>query len=87
MSMVGPRPERPELIAELEKVIPFYRIRHSVRPGVVGWALINQGYVGSVNDSRIKLEYDIYYIKHQSVWLDFVILVKAVVDMAKFRGR
>ena len=87
MSAVGPRPERPELAADLESVIPYYRLRHSVRPGMAGWALINQGYSDSVRNAWIKLEYDLYYIKHQSLWLDFVILVKTVVDAVSFRGR
>lgn len=87
MSSVGPRPERPELAAELERIMPFYRLRHSVRPGMAGWALINQGYSGSVQDAYTKLEYDLYYVKHQSVWLDLVILLRTFVDAASFKGR
>ena len=86
-SAVGPRPERPELAAELEKAMSFYRVRHSVRPGMAGWALIKQGYSGSVDAARLKLEYDFYYIKHQSIWLDLVILLKTFVDAATLRGR
>jgi exopolysaccharide biosynthesis polyprenyl glycosylphosphotransferase len=87
MSAVGPRPERPELVAELEKAIPFYRLRHSVRPGMSGWALIKQGYSDSISDARVRLEYDLYYIKHQSIWLDLVILLKTFADSVTFRGR
>lgn len=87
MSSVGPRPERPEMAADFERAIPFYRLRHSVRPGMAGWALINQGYSGSVQDARIRLEYDLYYVKHQSIWLDLVILLRTFVDAATFKGR
>lgn len=87
MSVVGPRPERPELAAQLEQVIPFYRVRHSVRPGMAGWALVKQGYSSSVEDAWVKLEYDFYYIKHQSIWVDIAILLRTFVDAATFRGR
>ena len=70
MSIVGPRPERPEFVAQLEREIPFYRLRHAVRPGAAGWALIHQGYSASKEDALLKLQYDLYYIKHQSLWLD-----------------
>ena len=87
MSAVGPRPERPEFVAQLEKEIPFYRTRHCVKPGMAGWGLVKQGYGASTEDALIKLQYDLYYIKHQSVWLDLVILLKTVVDTLTFRGR
>lgn len=87
MSPVGPRAERPELVAELEKEIPFYRTRHCVRPGMAGWGLVKQGYAASKEDALIKLQYDLYYIKHQSVSLDLVILLKTIVDTLTFRGR
>lgn len=87
MSVIGPRPERPEFVAKLEERIPFYRLRHAVRPGMAGWALVNCGYGSSVEDALIKLEYDLYYIKHQSVYLDLLILLKTMVDMLSFRGR
>ena len=87
MSAVGPRPERPDLAAELDKAIPFYRLRHSVKPGMAGWALVKYGYSSSIADSRIKLEYDLYYIKHQSIWLDLIILLKTVVNSVTLRGR
>jgi exopolysaccharide biosynthesis polyprenyl glycosylphosphotransferase len=87
MSVVGPRAERPEFVADLETEIPFYRIRHSIKPGMAGWALVRQGYGASKEDAAIKLEYDLYYIKHQSLWLDLVILLKTIVDTLTFRGR
>lgn len=86
MSVVGPRPERPEFVARLEKEIPFYRLRHSVRPGMAGWALVKQGYSNSVEDTLVKLQYDLYYIKHRSIYLDLLILLKAIGDVLTFRG-
>ncbi|MGQ9695993.1 MAG: sugar transferase [Thermodesulfobacteriota bacterium] len=87
MSIVGPRAERPELVAELAKEIPFYNVRHSVRPGATGWALLKQGYADSKDSSQLKLEYDLFYIKNQSIWLDMIIIFKTVIEMLKFRGR
>ena len=87
MSAVGPRPERLELALQFEKEIPFYRLRHSVRPGMAGWALIKQGNTSSMQDAWTKLEYDLYYIKRQSVWIDVIIMLKTFVDAFTFRGR
>ncbi len=87
MSVVGPRPERPEFVEELSQVIPFYGVRHAVKPGMAGWALVKQGYSGSKEDALTRLQYDLYYIKHQSLWLDFVILLKTVIDTISLRGR
>ncbi len=87
MSAVGPRPERPEFVEELAREIPFYRVRHAVRPGMAGWALVKYGYASSKEDTVIKLQYDLYYIKHWSLWLDLVILLKTVLDMLTLRGR
>lgn len=87
MSAVGPRPERPEFVEELAREIPFYRVRHAVKPGMAGWALVKYGYASSKEDTVIKLQYDLYYIKHWSVWLDLVILLKTVLDMLTLRGR
>ena len=67
MSLVGPRPERPEFVAGLVAQVPFYQARHAVRPGITGWAQVRYGYGSSVEDALIKLEYDLYYIKHQSL--------------------
>ena len=87
MSLIGPRPERPEFEAELERVIPFYSARHAVRPGLTGWATIHQGYTSSTQDALIKLQYDLYYIKHQSLALDAYILVKTVGTVLRLGGR
>lgn len=87
MSVVGPRPERPEFVAELEERIPFYRIRHSVRPGMAGWGLVKYGYADSVEDALEKVQYDLYYIKHQSIYLDLLILARTIGAMISFKGR
>jgi len=86
MSIVGPRPERPEFIAELEQQIPFYRTRLIVKPGLTGWAQIHYGYGGSVEDALTKLQYDLYYIRHQSVWLDFYVIFRTVGALLRFQG-
>jgi exopolysaccharide biosynthesis polyprenyl glycosylphosphotransferase len=78
MSLVGPRPERPEFVRELEKKIPYYFVRHSVPPGITGWAQINYPYGASVEDAQRKLEYDLYYIKNMSLFLDLKILLRTV---------
>lgn len=78
MSLVGPRPERPEFTQMLEKVIPFYQRRHWVTPGWTGWAQIMYRYGASIEDAMEKLRYDLYYIKHCSLFWDFSILIKAV---------
>jgi lipopolysaccharide/colanic/teichoic acid biosynthesis glycosyltransferase len=87
MSVVGPRPERPAFVAQLEEQVPFYRLRHAVKPGMAGWALVNYGYSSSVEDAMIKVQYDLYYIKHQSIYLDVLILFKTLVDMVTLGGR
>ena len=87
MTVVGPRPERPQLIAELEKSIPFYRTRLEVKPGLTGWAQVNEGYGASVEDAVTKLQYDLYYVKHQSVVLDAVIVVRTFGVLARLSGR
>ena len=78
MSLVGPRPERPELITTLLHDIPFFEQRHFMRPGLTGWAQINYSYGASVEDARQKLGYDLYYIKNYSLLLDLVILIKTL---------
>ncbi len=87
MSLVGPRPERPEIVAKLAAEIPFYRVRHAIKPGAAGWALVKQGYGASREDALLKLQYDLYYIKHQSLTLDLVILFKAIIDTLTRGGR
>lgn len=86
MSLVGPRPERPELVAELEKQIPFYRARLLVKPGLTGWAQVNYGKGASVEGSAEKLEFDLYYIKHRSLVTDLWILLRTFGSVLGFRG-
>ena len=78
MSLVGPRPERPYFVDQLTRDIPFYAVRHSVKPGVTGWAQVSYHYGASVDDSIQKLQYDLYYVKNHSLFLDFVILFETV---------
>ncbi len=78
MSLVGPRPERPHFVEELARTIPFYQLRHSVKPGLTGWAQINFRYANSVEDTIEKLQYDLFYIKHMSLVLDTVILLETI---------
>jgi len=74
MSLVGPSPERPELARELDRQIPYYSVRHTVRPGITGWAQIKYPYGASFEDVCRRLEYDLYYIKNRSLLLDLKIL-------------
>ena len=78
MSLIGPRPERPEIDLELEKMIPFYKLRFNVRPGLSGWAQVNYPYGASFEDSANKLSYDLYYLRNFSFWLDLLILFKTI---------
>ncbi|MHB8544559.1 MAG: TIGR03013 family XrtA/PEP-CTERM system glycosyltransferase [Leptospirales bacterium] len=78
MSFVGPRPERPFFVAELEKVIPFYSLRHVTKPGLSGWAQIRYRYGATVDDAIKKLEYDLYYIKNLSIFLDLMIFMETI---------
>ena len=78
MSLVGPRPERPEFVAALSPTIPYYLARHSVKPGITGWAQICYQYAASEHDALEKLQFDLYYVKHQSLVLDLLILVETV---------
>jgi len=87
MSLVGPRAERPELVEELEKVVPFYRARLLIKPGVTGWAQINYGYASNAEETAVKLEYDLYYIQHRNLLLDFSIMLRTFSTMIGFRGQ
>ena len=87
MSLVGPRPERPEFVAQLEREIPFYRTRLLVRPGLTGWAQVNHPYGDSVRGALEKLEYDLYYVKHRSLFFDLWIVVRTVGTVLALRGR
>ena len=87
MSLVGPRAERPELVASFQKQVPFYRARLLVKPGVSGWAQINYGYYASVKEMAVKLEYDLYYIKHRTLAMDFQIILRTIGTMLRRTGR
>ncbi len=87
ISLVGPRAERPELVDTFQKQIPFYRARLLVKPGVTGWAQINYGYVSTVGDTAVKLEYDLYYIKHRTLGMDLNIILRTVGTMLSGKGR
>ncbi len=78
MSLIGPRPERPEFVRQLSEKIPYYSLRHAIRPGITGWAQVNYRYGASVEDARFKLEYDLYYIKNMSLLLDLKILLRTI---------
>jgi len=78
MSFVGPRPERPQFVEDLEQQLPYYAERHMVKPGITGWAQINYPYGASIEDSRQKLEYDLYYAKNYSPFLDLLILLQTI---------
>lgn len=87
MSLVGPRPERPEFVSRLEQQIPFYRARLAIKPGLTGWAQIKSGYANGVDEAKAKLEYDLYYIKNRSLWLDVIILLQTVRVILGHSGR
>jgi lipopolysaccharide/colanic/teichoic acid biosynthesis glycosyltransferase len=86
LSLVGPRPEQPQLVGALAQTIPFYETRGCVRPGLTGWAQVNYGYGGSELGTRAKLEYDLYYIKHQSLALDLKVILSTVTTIAAGGG-
>lgn len=86
MSIIGPRPERPELVSAISRALPVYRARQSVRPGITGWAQIHYRYGDSVEAARVKLEYDLYYIKHAGFLQDIVILLQTIPTMLRREG-
>ena len=87
MNLVGPRPEQPALVAQYASVIPFYTQRHIVPPGITGWAQVNYDYGATVEDAEKKLQYDLYYVKNKSFWLDFEIAIKTFYTMIRGKGR
>ena len=87
MSMIGPRAERLELVKDLQAKVPFYRARLLVKPGLTGWAQINYGYASTADETAIKLEYDLYYIKHRNLMLDFRILFSTMGAVIGLRGQ
>jgi lipopolysaccharide/colanic/teichoic acid biosynthesis glycosyltransferase len=86
MSLIGPRPERPEHVQRLQQSIPFYRTRLIVRPGLTGWAQVMYGYGSTDDDALVKLQYDLFYIRHRSLLLDLNILVKTVGRVLRMSG-
>lgn len=86
MSFIGPRPERPEFVRHLEREIPLYPLRHSVPPGITGWAQVKYPYAASVEDARQKLQYDLYYIRNASPLLDLRILLLTVRTLVFLQG-
>jgi len=87
MSIIGPRPERPHFVRELSQILPFYETRHIVKPGLTGWAQVKTRYGSSVDDSLLKLQYDLFYIKHRSFVLDVNIFLKTLTTIIFFRGQ
>jgi lipopolysaccharide/colanic/teichoic acid biosynthesis glycosyltransferase len=86
MSIVGPRPERPEFIEQLKEIIPYYSERHLIKPGVTGWAQVSYPYGASVEDAIEKLRYDLYYLKNFSIQLDVMIVLETVKVVFGQRG-
>jgi len=86
MSLVGPRPERPEFVSSLRQQIPFYANRHIVKPGLTGWAQVRYTYGASVEDAMEKLQYDLFYIKHMSIALDLMIMLATVKTVLLRKG-
>ena len=87
MAVIGPRPERPVFVNEIAVVMPFYETRHVIKPGLTGWAQVNYPYGETIDDSLIKLQYDLYYIKHRSLFLDVNIIFKTLGTVLLFKGQ
>ncbi len=87
VTLIGPRPERPEIVAEMEKRMPYYPLRHLVRPGLTGWALINQNYTDNYDKTLQKLQYDLYYIKNRSALLDTAISLRTINVLIRLMGQ
>ncbi|MDI1318497.1 sugar transferase [Flavobacterium sp.] len=87
MAVIGPRPERPVFVNEIAEVMPFYETRHVIKPGLTGWAQVNYSYGETIADSLIKLQYDLYYIKHRSLFLDVNIIFKTLSTVLLYRGQ
>ncbi len=87
ISMVGPRAERPELVDKMQKKIPFYRARLFVKPGVTGWAQVNYRYASNFEETAVKLEYDLYYIKHRNILLDLIIILRTIGTVLRYIGQ
>ena len=86
MAFVGPRPERPEFVQWLSQEIPYYDLRHMIRPGITGWAQVRYQYGASLEETKRKLEYDLYYVKHQTIGLDLLIMFETIKTIILRRG-
>ena len=87
MAIIGPRPERPLIVKKIARQMPFYETRHVIKPGLTGWAQVNYSYGENIDDSLVKLQYDLYYIKHRSVYLDLDIILKTITTVLFYRGQ
>ncbi len=87
MALIGPRPERPEFVAKLNETMPFYALRHLIKPGLTGWAQLQESYYGTIAENLRKLEFDLYYIKNRGVLLDLAILLRTIPVIARMIGR
>ena len=87
MAIIGPRPERPYFVRKISEIMPFYETRHIIKPGLTGWAQVNYSYGEKIEDSLIKLQYDLYYIKHRSIYLDLSIVFKTISTVLFYRGQ
>jgi lipopolysaccharide/colanic/teichoic acid biosynthesis glycosyltransferase len=86
MSIVGPRPERLNVVERLEAVFPLYHLRHFVKPGLAGWAMVNRGHMCSLEDAQVRLQCDLYYVKHRSLWFDALIFFRAFWHLVAMKG-
>tara|TARA_R110000850_G_scaffold80947_2_gene174011 strand:- start:1149 stop:2297 length:1149 start_codon:yes stop_codon:yes gene_type:complete len=87
MSIIGPRPERPIFVKQIAEKLPFYQTRHIIKPGLTGWAQVNHAYTDTIDDALIKLQYDLFYIKHRSIFLDVNIIIKTIGTVLFYKGQ
>ena len=87
LSLVGPRPEQPHYVDQLERVIPFYQLRHVVKPGLTGWAQVNNGYSSTEEGALRKLQYDFQYMRRQNIGFDLLVLWRTIRSISRFSGR
>lgn len=87
MGLIGPRPERPEFVSELTKQMPFYSLRHLIKPGLTGWAQLQQSYYGDIKENLLKLQYDLFYVKNRGLLLDVAIILRTINILVRFMGR
>ena len=87
MSIIGPRPERPEFVTQLTEKMPYYSLRHLIKPGLTGWAQIHNAYYGTIEENLRKLEYDLFYIKNRGLTLDVSIILRTINTILRLAGR